>query len=327
MTLSPVDRYATARKVTVHIAFQKTMAHKPRPRKGPSVDEILRVSGVSSFLSSHHLRMFASCSASLVNAPATESGKRCNCRQLAIEKMLERVSWQAPMQGRRAKLEAGARNVHGEIADEIVKAELAALAKQRKANDSWHVVGLDSKLDAAVMAADEHTAIRQLKRDADAHLTGAHEEAEDDEEIRRLQEEIAMLDRMNAVMYEQPELPPHERPRSPARTHPHMHPARAPDTEQLHRGGPAGNSSTDAGPRRIDAYGGGAAANLPGGAMQLSGGGRSSWPNVPAPPVPGGFLGSPGVSHGDYFQEEKEKQRAELDAKQRSYKAQLDEQV
>ena len=162
------------------------------------------------------------------------------------------------MQGRRAKLEAGARNVHGEIADEIVKAELAALAKQRKANDSWHVVGLDSKLDASVMAADEHTAIRQLKRDAGAHLTGAHEEAEDDEEIRRLQEEIAMLDRMNAVMYEQPEIPVHERPRSPARVHPHMYPARASDTEQLHRGGPAGNRSTDAGPGRIDAHGGGA---------------------------------------------------------------------
>jgi hypothetical protein len=301
------------------------MAHKPRPRKGPSVDEILRVSAVSSFLSSHHLRMFASCPASLVNAPATREWQTMYCRELAIEKMLERVSKQAPMQGRRAKPDAGARNVHGEIADEIVKAELAALAKQRKANDSWHVVGQDSKLDAAVMAADEHTAIRQLKKDADAHLTGAHEEAEDDEEIRRLQEEIAMLDRMNAVMYEQPEFPPHERPRSPARAHPHMHPARAHDTEQLHRGGPAGNRSTDAGPGRIDAYGGG--VNLPGGAMQLSGGGRSSWPNVPAPPVPGGFLGSPGFSHGDYFQEEKEKQRAEQEAKQRSYKAQLDEQV
>ena len=236
------------------------------------------------------------------------------------------------MQGRRAKPEAlrGARNVHGEIADDIVRAELAALAKQRKGNESWHVVGLDSKLDAAVLSADEHTAIRQLKTEADAELAGMQEDVDDDEEIRRMQEEIAVLDRMAAVMREQPEIPPpHERPQSPMRAHPNMSPARGPDTEQRHHGGAAGNRSADAGPARIGLYGGAAAASadLPNGDAHLSGGGRSMMPNVPAPPVPGGFLGSPGVSRGDYFKEEKDKLRAAQEAQQKSYRAQLDEQV
>jgi len=193
------------------------------------------------------------------------------------------VSKQAPVQGRRAKPEAlrGARNVHGEIADDIVRAELAALAKQRKGNESWHVVGLDSKLDAAVLSADEHTAIRQLKTEADAELAGMQEDVDDDEEIRRMQEEIAVLDRMAAVMREQPEIPPpHERPQSPMRAHPNMSPARGPDTEQRHHGGAAGNRSADA-----------------------------------------------GVSRGDYFKEEKDKLRAAQEAQQKSYRAQLDEQV
>ena len=68
---------------------------------------------------------------------------------------------QAPAQGRRAGQPAAANNVRGAIADEVVLQELAALRKQ-KANGSWHVVGLDSKLDAAILSADEHTAIGEL---------------------------------------------------------------------------------------------------------------------------------------------------------------------
>ena len=225
-------------------------------------------------------------------------------------------------------------NVRGEIADDIILQELAALQKQSK---NWHVMGLDKKLDAAVLSADEHTAIGQLKMDFDDDVgpagvadAGAGAQNEEEEELRRMREEIEVLDRMAAIMREKP--PNTERPTSPSRRL-EPHPSQGPQAlavpshaaEQRH----VGVYMSDQYARRD---GGGP----PGGFQDAMGippvawGGAVADPSrspapVPLPPVPGGFLGSPGG--GDHWRVEKEQLRAEQQAKQLRYKEQLDESV
>ena len=159
--------------------------------------------------------------------------------------------------GARAGQPAAANNVRGAIADEVVLQELAALRKQ-KANGSWHVVGLDSKLDAAILSADEHTAIGELKHEADAQFHNGSEGMDDDEEIKRMREEIEMLDKMAAIMRERPASPQcqqpaimRERPQSPHRRAHSHHPSflhlPAPDTDPRNGGGHPGNYYPDAG--------------------------------------------------------------------------------
>ena len=271
------------------------MAHKPRPRKSASVDEILN--------------------------GAVRNKERDSPRSYAVSCVMKAHEFACLTQEPPRRAAGGGPlgrggNVRGEITDDVILQELAALNKQRA---NWHVMGLDEELDAAVLSADEYTVIAKLKNEGAGMKVETREAGvvEEDKELQRMREEIEMLDRMAAIMRDKPPSP--DRPSSPQRAGPgrgvHGLPVHATASEQR----PAGvavygddfhfDSSPPRGHQRtVDGL--------------TSVGGDKPRSPVPAPPVPGGFLGSPGVT--EYWKHEKEQMRAEQQAKQRSYREQLD---
>ena len=207
------------------------------------------------------------------------------------------------MKGRRAGSNAGPAaaglgpNVRGEIADDVVLQELSALHKQKAG--SWHVVGLDTTLDAAILAADEHTAIGKLKNkreELDPNL-------DEDDELQRMREEIAVLDRLAANMrggiVEGRASGP---PQFPL----------APKAALLHAGG----NNYCGGIQGGDA----SSHSLRDAAISPMGGGsqREAFSYVPSPPVPGGFLGSSSGSKS--WEQEREEERSKAQEQRRIYK-------
>jgi len=234
------------------------LAVQPRSRKSPSVDEILKLSAQKE---------------------------------------------QATVKGRRAGNNAGPAaagpaglgpNVRGEIADDVVLQELSALHKQKAG--SWHVVGLDTKMDAAILAADEHTAIGKLKNKGE----GVDPNLDEDDELQRMREEIAVLDRLAANMREgilegSASVPP-QFPLAPEQAAQH-----------------AGGNNYCGG-----IQGGDAVSHSLRDAAISPFNQREAFSSVPSPPVPGGFLGSP--SGAKSWEQEREEERSKAQEQRRIYK-------
>ena len=229
------------------------------------------------------------------------------------------VCFQAPA-GRQRQAEPRRKSqIRGEIADDIVLAELAAMREQGQGTN-WHVMGLDHKLDASAQAADERTSIAQLQGghvpqdDIElAEMVRAH--ADDDEELKKMQQEIEMLDRMQAELAKddgnRQELsnPQHaaEHHRPHGQPPAHISPGRVSNPERGRRSSPAPADQSS---------------------LSLHSGSASVAPHIRS--VPGGFAGSPSGALGpgtDAWREAKQRERQEHEDRQRRYKAELDEQV
>ena len=229
------------------------------------------------------------------------------------------VCVQAPA-GRQRQAEPRRKSqIRGEIADDIVLAELAAMREQGQGTN-WHVMGLDHKLDASAQAADERTSIAQLQGghvpqdDIElAEMVRAH--ADDDEELKKMQQEIEMLDRMQAELAKddgnRQELsnPQHaaEHHRPHGQPPAHISPGRVSNPERGRRSSPAPADQSS---------------------LSLHSGSASVAPHIRS--VPGGFAGSPSgaLAPGtDAWREAKQRERQEHEDRQRRYKAELDEQV
>ena len=228
------------------------------------------------------------------------------------------VCFQAPA-GRQRQAEPRRKSqIRGEIADDIVLAELAAMREQGQGTN-WHVMGLDHKLDASAQAADERT-IAQLQGghvpqdDIElAEMVRAH--ADDDEELKKMQQEIEMLDRMQAELAKddgnRQELsnPQHaaEHHRPHGQPPAHISPGRVSNPERGRRSSPAPADQSS---------------------LSLHSGSASVAPHIRS--VPGGFAGSPSGALGpgtDAWRKAKQRERQEHEDRQRRYKAELDEQV
>ena len=102
------------------------MAHKPRPRKGPSVDEILKMGAQAG-----------------VGAPGKIG--RGGAGSVASRGRRSAGAAQGPGKGQSRR-----NHVRGELMDPTMLSELSSLQRQRADGASWHVMGLDRRLDNAV---------------------------------------------------------------------------------------------------------------------------------------------------------------------------------
>mmetsp|Transcript_41730 Transcript_41730/g.104286 ORF Transcript_41730/g.104286 Transcript_41730/m.104286 type:complete len:186 (+) Transcript_41730:210-767(+) len=157
------------------------MAHKPRPRKAASVDDILSATAN------------AGPAQSLLSKPPPQHP----ARRLGAPAPQARVPPAAASRGPPKGRPRPGKQVHGEVSDPVMQAELSAMQSVNKRDDNWHVFGVQGnrELDNTLLALPDDMPVAWARQQANAVVPGGAPPQESEEERQaRLIREIQAID-------------------------------------------------------------------------------------------------------------------------------------